>query len=78
MWMWLAANSTTSTFSPGTPGASVFGLGFRLAVLAIIFNLLGTIPVAYFSTFGPKLGLRQLTLSRFSFPSTSKIVSQSF
>ena len=68
MWMWLAANSTTSTFSLGTLGASVFGLEFRPAVLTIIFfNLLSTIPVAYFSTFGPKLGLRQLTLSRFSF-----------
>ena len=68
MWMWLAANTTTSTFSLGTLGASVFGLEFRPAVLTIIFfNLLSTIPVAYFSTFGPKLGLRQLTLSRFSF-----------
>ena len=68
MWMWLAANTTTSTFSLGTLGASVFDLDFRPAVLTIIFfNLFCTIPVAYFSTFGPKLGLRQLTLSRFSF-----------
>ncbi|KAF9646563.1 hypothetical protein BDM02DRAFT_3099625 [Thelephora ganbajun] len=68
MWMWLAANTTTATFALGTLGASVFDLGFRPTVLTIIFfNLLSTIPVAYFSTFGPKLGLRQLTLSRFSF-----------
>ena len=68
MWIWLAANTTTLPFSLGTLSASVFGLEFRPAVLTIIFfNLLSTIPVAYFSTFGPKLGLRQLTLSRFSF-----------
>lgn len=68
MWLWLAANCTTSTFSLGTLGSSLFGLSFRPAVLTIVFfNLLSTIPVAYFATFGPKLGLRQLTLSRFAF-----------
>lgn len=68
MWLWLSANCTTSTFSLGTIGASLFELPFRPAVLTIIFfNLLSTIPVAYFATFGTKLGLRQLTLSRFSF-----------
>jgi purine-cytosine permease-like protein len=68
MWLWLAANCTTSTFALGTLGASIFQLNFRPAVLTIVFfNLLSTFPVAYFSTFGPKLGLRQLTLSRFSF-----------
>jgi purine-cytosine permease-like protein len=68
MWLWIATNCTTSTFSLGTLGASLFQLSFRPAVLTIIFfNLLSTIPVAYFATFGTKLGLRQLTLSRFSF-----------
>ncbi|KII88697.1 hypothetical protein PLICRDRAFT_176250 [Plicaturopsis crispa FD-325 SS-3] len=67
-WMWLAANMTISTFSLGTLGASLFFLGLRDAILVILFfNLLTTLPVAYFSTWGPKLGLRQLTLSRFSF-----------
>lgn len=47
---------------------SIFYLGLREACLVILFfNLLCTLPVAYFSTWGPKLGLRQLTLSRFSF-----------
>lgn len=59
---------TISTFSLGTLGASIWFMGLRDAALTIIFfNLLTTIPVAYFSTWGPKLGLRQLTLSRFSF-----------
>jgi purine-cytosine permease-like protein len=68
MWLWLSANCSTPTFALGTLGASLFQLTFRPAVLAIIFfNLLSTIPVAYFSSFGPKLGLRQFTLSRFAF-----------
>jgi purine-cytosine permease-like protein len=68
MWLWMAANCTTSTFALGILGASFFQLTFRPAVLTIIFfNLFSTVPVAYFATFGPKLGLRQLTLSRFSF-----------
>jgi purine-cytosine permease-like protein len=68
MWLWLSANCSTSTFALGTLGASLFQLSFRPAVLTIIFlNLLSTIPVAYLSTFGPRLGLRQLTLSRFAF-----------
>jgi purine-cytosine permease-like protein len=66
-WFWLSANCTVGTVSLGTLGASVYGLTFRPAMLTIIFfNLLSTIPVAYISAFGPKLGLRQLTLSRFS------------
>ncbi|KAL1747022.1 permease for cytosine/purines, uracil, thiamine, allantoin-domain-containing protein [Schizophyllum fasciatum] len=67
-WMWLAANMTISTFSLGTLSASVFKLGLRDAVLTILFfNLLISLPAAYFSTWGPKLGLRQLTIARFSF-----------
>lgn len=46
----------------------MFELGFRDAVLTIIFfNLLSTLPVAYFATWGAKLGLRQMTIGRFSF-----------
>ncbi|KLO11603.1 hypothetical protein SCHPADRAFT_830812 [Schizopora paradoxa] len=66
--MWLAANSTISTFSLGTLGPSVFGLGLKESCLTILFfNLLSTLPVAYFAVFGPRLGLRQMTISRFSF-----------
>jgi len=67
-WMWLAANTTISTFALGTLGPSVFFLGFKESALIIVFfNLLSTIPVAYFSTFGFKMGLRQMTITRFSF-----------
>jgi purine-cytosine permease-like protein len=66
--MWMAANMTISTFSLGTLGPVVFYLGLRDAILTIIFfNLLSTLPVAYFSTFGARTGLRQMVFSRYSF-----------
>ena len=66
--MWLAANLVISTVALGAIANEVFGLGFwdGLAVI-IIFNALGVLPVAFFSTLGPRLGLRQMTLTRFSF-----------
>ena len=66
--MWMSANTAISTIALGTLAVTVFQLGFWDSVLAIIiFNILGTLPVAFFSTMGPKLGLRQMTISRFSF-----------
>ncbi|KAF8591678.1 hypothetical protein K439DRAFT_1644055 [Ramaria rubella] len=68
LWMWLAANCTISTLALGTLGPSTFFLSGKISVLTIVFfNLLSTLPVAFFSTFGPKLGLRQMTITRFSF-----------
>ncbi len=65
--MWLSANLVLSTVALGAL-ASVLGLGFWDGFIAIIlFNALGVLPVAFFSTLGPKLGLRQMTISRFSF-----------
>ncbi len=66
--LWLSANTVISTFALGTLATSIFQLGFWDSVAAImIFNVLGILPVAFLSTLGPKLGLRQMTLSRFSF-----------
>src|SRR6266702_3752327 len=66
--MWFGANLVISTIALGTLAHVVFGLGFwDSAAVIIIFNILGTLPVAFFSTLGPKLGLRQMTISRFSF-----------
>src|ERR1700681_1973958 len=66
--MWLSANLVISTVALGAIAIPVFQLGFwdSIAVI-IIFNILGVLPVAFFSTLGPKLGLRQMTISRFSF-----------
>jgi NCS1 nucleoside transporter family len=66
--MWLSANLVISTVALGAIAIPVFQLGFWDSVaVIIIFNILGVLPVAFFSTLGPKLGLRQMTISRFSF-----------
>ncbi len=66
--MWFSANMVISTVALGALATTVFELGFWDSVAAIIiFNVLGTLPVAFLSTLGPKLGLRQMTISRFSF-----------
>ncbi|KAK6205147.1 permease for cytosine/purines, uracil, thiamine, allantoin-domain-containing protein [Scheffersomyces amazonensis] len=64
--MWFSANLVIATFSLGALGITVFNLSFAQAVLVIIFfSLIGVIPVATYSVFGPKLGLRQMILSKF-------------
>ncbi len=66
--MWLSANLVLSTVALGTLAVPIFNMGFWDSVLAIVlFNVLGVLPVAFFATLGPKLGLRQMTISRFSF-----------
>ncbi len=77
--MWLSANLVLSTVVLGAIAIPVFGLGFwdSIAVI-IIFNALGVLPVAFFSTLGPKLGLRQMTISRFSFGWVGAIIMALF
>jgi NCS1 nucleoside transporter family len=77
--MWLSANLVISTVGLGALAIPIFGLGFwdSLAVI-IIFNVLGVLPVAFFSTLGPKLGLRQMTISRFSFGWVGAIIMALF
>lgn len=59
---------TVSTFALGALAQPVFGLGFVDAALTIVcINALGILPVCFFSTFGPRFGLRQMVLSRFYF-----------
>src|SRR3982074_3625582 len=66
--MWLSANLVISTVALGALAIPAFNLGFWDSVaVIIIFNALGVLPVAFFSTLGPKLGLRQMTISRFAF-----------
>jgi NCS1 nucleoside transporter family len=77
--MWLSANLVISTVALGALAIPIFGLGFWDSVLAIIiFNILGVLPVAFFSTLGPKLGLRQMTISRFSFGWVGAIIMAVF
>ncbi|WPH01683.1 Hypothetical protein R9X50_00453500 [Acrodontium crateriforme] len=66
--MWLSANLVVSSFAIGLLANSVFYLGVADAMLVVLFfNLLGVLPVCFFSTFGPRFGLRQMVLSRFWF-----------
>jgi NCS1 nucleoside transporter family len=67
MWLWWSANAVVATVALGSL-SFFFGLGFWGTVLVIlVFNVLGVLPVAYLSTLGPKTGLAQMPLSRFSF-----------
>ncbi|KAH9050782.1 NCS cytosine-purine permease, partial [Lactarius vividus] len=67
-FIWLSANTNILSFSSGTLGPVAFGLGLRDSCLVILFfNLLFAIPPAYFSTWGPKLGQRQLCSTRYTF-----------
>src|SRR5437660_6654641 len=77
--MWLSANLVISTVALGALANTLFRLGFwDSAAVIIIFNILGTLPVAFFSTLGPKLGLRQMTISRFSFGWVGAIIMAIF
>ncbi len=66
--MWLSANLVISTVALGVLARQAFFLGFwdSLAII-IVFNALGVLSPAIFATLGPRLGLRQMTISRFSF-----------
>ncbi|GAC1474154.1 MAG: cytosine permease [Ktedonobacteraceae bacterium] len=77
--MWLSANLVISTVALGAIAIPVFGLGFWQSIaVIIIFNILGVLPVAFFSTLGPLLGLRQMTISRFSFGWAGAIIMAIF
>ncbi|KAK1757959.1 purine-cytosine permease [Echria macrotheca] len=66
--MWTSSAMAVACFAVGTTAQPVFGLGFLDSVLVLFFfNVLGVLPTAFLSTFGPAFGLRQLVLSRFFF-----------
>jgi NCS1 nucleoside transporter family len=67
MWLWWSANAVVATVALGSINV-FFGLGFWGSVAVIlVFNVLGVLPVAFLSTLGPKTGLAQMPLTRFSF-----------
>ncbi|KAF8500276.1 NCS cytosine-purine permease [Russula emetica] len=67
-FLWFSANTNILAFAAGTLGPVTFGLGLRDSCLVILFfNLLCAVPPAYLTTWGPKLGLRQLCASRYTF-----------
>ncbi|PIL27619.1 transporter [Ganoderma sinense ZZ0214-1] len=78
-FIWLSANFNILSFSGGTLGPVIFGLGLRDSCLVILFfNLLCSALPAYFSTWGPKTGLRQMCQARYSFGFFGVIVPSIF
>ncbi|KAI0711159.1 NCS cytosine-purine permease [Cerioporus squamosus] len=67
-FIWLSFNFNILSFSAGTLGPVIFGLGLRDSCLVILFfNLLCSALPSYLATWGPKLGLRQMCQARYSF-----------
>jgi NCS1 family nucleobase:cation symporter-1 len=65
--VWFAPNLNMTGVFTGTL-AIVLGLGFWLGLLAMVIGtVLGSLPVAYLSTWGPRTGTGQLPLSRLAF-----------
>jgi NCS1 family nucleobase:cation symporter-1 len=68
--VWFAPNVNMTGVFTGTL-AIVLGLGFWVGLLAMVIGtLLGSLPVAYLSTWGPRTGTGQLPLSRIAFGDT--------
>ncbi|KAJ7921656.1 permease for cytosine/purines, uracil, thiamine, allantoin-domain-containing protein, partial [Mycena leptocephala] len=66
-FIWLAANCVLSTFGVGILGPGIFFLGLGDSMLVIFFTNVATCVLpAYMASFGPKLGLRQMTSARYS------------
>ncbi|KAG9006736.1 hypothetical protein FRB94_013860 [Tulasnella sp. JGI-2019a] len=66
-FIWLSANCNILSFSAGTVGPILFDLSLKYSAAVIVgFNLIGLVLPGYFSTFGPKLGMRQMVQSRYS------------
>ncbi|KAI6045332.1 permease for cytosine/purines, uracil, thiamine, allantoin-domain-containing protein [Pisolithus marmoratus] len=67
-FVWFSMNFNILSFSAGALGPVVFGLNLRDSCLVILFfNLIACALPAYFNTWGPRTGMRQMVLSRYSF-----------
>ena len=68
--VWFAPNLTMTAVFTGTLAASL-GLGFWTGLAAMLAGtVLGSLPVAYLSTWGPRTGTGQLPASRMAFGAT--------
>ncbi|KAH7244877.1 purine-cytosine permease [Fusarium solani] len=66
--IFFSANCTTATLALGYLGPAVFNLGWWDSFLCILFfNLLGAVPPALLVQFGHRMGLRTMTVPRYSF-----------
>ena len=61
-------NGTISAFSTGTLGPLLYGLSLRDTALCILFfNLFSCSLPSYFAVFGPRTGMRQMGIARWSY-----------
>ncbi|KAM0791611.1 hypothetical protein ACM66B_006053 [Microbotryomycetes sp. NB124-2] len=66
--LWLAMNGTISCFSTGTLGPLLFELSLRDSALVILFfNMFSCSLPSYFAVWGPRLGMRQMGIARYSY-----------
>ena len=66
--LWASANVGTATLAFGTLGPGLFFLGWWDSFCCLLFfNVIGALPPALMATLGPKLGLRTMTVQRYSF-----------
>ncbi|KAI9373903.1 permease for cytosine/purines, uracil, thiamine, allantoin-domain-containing protein [Aspergillus egyptiacus] len=67
-FVWFTLSTNLLPIITGMVGTFVMGMSLRDASLVILFfNMLCTVPPAYFSTFGSRTGLRQMLHARFTF-----------
>jgi purine-cytosine permease-like protein len=49
-------------------GSTAYGLNFRDGLLALLLSYtVGSVIIAFFATFGPETGMRQMVISRYAF-----------
>jgi purine-cytosine permease-like protein len=67
-FVWSTANFHYSSFATGALGPILFGLGWWDSFATIVFfNFLGDIPPSIISYMGPRLGMRSMIITRYSF-----------
>ncbi|KAK4961403.1 Vitamin B6 transporter [Elasticomyces elasticus] len=65
--LWVSINLAANNLTLGMLGPAVFYLSFLDASLLAVFGaVLGSIPVAYIATFGPRSGNRTMVFTRYS------------
>ncbi|KXS15480.1 hypothetical protein M427DRAFT_56821 [Gonapodya prolifera JEL478] len=66
--MWCSSNMCMSTLTTGALGVTIYGTSLAEAVaVVVVTNAICCCVTAWFSTFGPRLGMRQFIVTRYSF-----------
>ncbi|GAA5999823.1 hypothetical protein JCM10207_005927 [Rhodosporidiobolus poonsookiae] len=66
--LWMTMNATIACFSTGSLGPYYYSLSMRDSFLIIVFcNIFSCGIPAYIAVFGPRLGMRTMSIARYSF-----------